>query len=60
MGRKKQEKPIEPEHEMPFYCKECGKCKEDKEVYDNLKVVNNTGWTHDIKCLKLDKIVYGL
>lgn len=45
---------------MPFYCKECGKCKEDKEAYDNLKVVNNTGWTHDIKCLKLKQIVYRL
>ena len=44
--------------EIPFYCNECGKCKEVKEVDQNVKIKNNTGWTHDIYCEKLGHIVY--
>lgn len=43
--------------EMPFYCKECGKCKTDLEADENLKIVNNTGWTRNIYCIKLKQIV---
>lgn len=43
---------------MPFYCKECGKCKSDSEADENLKIVNNTGWTRDIYCRKLLQIVH--
>lgn len=45
---------------IPFYCKECGKCRTSKEVEDNLKIKNWTGWTHDIYCLKRSEIVYGM
>ena len=44
--------------EMPLYCKECGKCKSDSEADENLKIVNNTGWTRDIYCRKLLQIVH--
>lgn len=47
-------------NEKPHYCKECGKCRNIKTIYNNLKVKNNTGWTHDIYCNKLSKIVYGM
>ena len=42
----------------PFYCEECNKCSSTEEIYSNLKVKNNTGWTHDIYCLKREEIVY--
>lgn len=45
---------------MPFYCKECGKCKDYIETDKNLKVTHNTGWTHDIFCQKLNKTVFGI
>lgn len=44
--------------EIPFYCKECGKCETAKETEDNLRIKNNTGWTHDIYCMKQKQIVY--
>jgi predicted nucleic acid-binding Zn ribbon protein len=44
--------------EIPFYCKECGKCGTEKEVENNLRIKNNTGWTHDIYCMKQKQIVY--
>lgn len=46
--------------EKPHYCKECGQCRQTTTVYKNLKVVRNTGWTHDIYCEKLERIVYGM
>lgn len=45
---------------MPFYCEECGKCKDYTETDKNLKVIHNTGWTHDIFCQKLNKTVFGI
>lgn len=59
MGRKPNGKK-EYKFKMPFYCKDCGKCKTDSEADENLKVVHNTGYTHDILCKKQNKIVYGL
>lgn len=44
--------------EKPTYCKGCNKCKTGTTVLKNLKVVRNTGWTHDIYCEKLKCIVY--
>jgi hypothetical protein len=45
--------------EIPFYCRECGKCGINaKEVENNLRIKNNTGYTHDIHCLKLGHTVY--
>lgn len=51
MGRKPK---IKKEHKlkMPFYCEDCGKCKTASEANENLKIVHNTGWTHDILCKK--------
>lgn len=46
--------------EKPHYCQKCGKCRKTTTVYENLKVVRNTGWTHDIYCEKLKRIVYGM
>lgn len=59
MGRKpkQEEKRV---FEMPFYCKDCGMCKTDQESDENLKIVHNTGWTHDIFCKKKGHVVYGL
>ena len=48
------------ELEKPGYCKDCKQCRNTKTVYKNLKVVRNTGWTHDIYCEKLKTIVYGM
>lgn len=47
-------------YEMPFYCKECGKCETDEEANNNLKIKNNTGYTRDIYCIKRKQTVYGL
>lgn len=44
--------------EIPHYCIQCGKCETLKKVEDNLKIKNNTGYTHDIYCLRLSEIVY--
>jgi len=46
--------------EMPFYCKVCGKCKTDEGTHRNLKIKNNTGYTHDIYCLVKQQYVYGV
>ncbi len=48
--------------DIPHYCKNCGRCKDKTpmEVYKTLKVVRNTGWTHDIYCEELKRIVYGM
>ena len=32
----------------------------DSEADENLKIVNNMGWTRDIYCRKRDKIVHGI
>lgn len=45
---------------IPHYCIACGKCKKFKEIDENLKVIRNTGWTHDIYCKKLEETVYGM
>ena len=59
MGRKPK---IKKEHklEMPFYCDDYGKCKTASEANENLKIVHNMGWTHDILCKRQNLIVYGL
>lgn len=44
----------------PFYCQECKKCSNSKEMYSNLKITNNTGWTHNIYCLKRKTTVHGI
>lgn len=46
--------------EKPHYCQKCRKCRKTTTAYENLKVVRNTGWTHDIYCEKLKRIVYGM
>lgn len=52
---------IEKMYEIPFYCRDCGKCENNADEIDkNLKIKNNTGWTHDIYCLKLGHKVYGV
>ena len=43
---------------LPEYC--CGKCKNFAESRKNLKIVNNTGYTHNLLCTKLNKVVWGL
>ena len=47
-------------HKMPFYCVQCNKCSTDNEAINNLKVKNNTGYTHNIYCEKRKTVVYGL
>ena len=46
--------------EKPEYCKKCKQYRKATTAYKNLKVVKNTGWTHDIYCEKLKRIVYGM
>ncbi|MCD8025071.1 MAG: hypothetical protein LUE64_06005 [Candidatus Gastranaerophilales bacterium] len=59
MGRKPNPKK-EYKLEMPFYCKECGKCKTDSEAYNELKIIHNTGYTCDVYCKKREQTVYGV
>lgn len=37
---------------MPYYCKECGQCKNYKQAYKNLKVKNVGYGCRNIYCLK--------
>lgn len=52
MGRPKENDIYDYSKTMPYYCKECGQCKNYKESYKNLKVHNVGYGCRDIFCLK--------
>lgn len=48
----KMDKQYDYSKTMPYYCVECGQCKDYKETNKNLKVKNVGYGCRDIYCLK--------